>query len=387
MPVIGIVCEYNPLHSGHEKQFRLIKEHFGANAVIVCAMSGNFVQRGEPAIFDKSLRAKAAIDCGADLVIELPVTVSLNSAEGFAAGGVAVLSPLCDYLCFGTESETANALMDGAKVLLSSDFPPILKKHLQSGVSFPKARALALAEMGINLDVGSPNNILGLEYCKAILSQGSSMKPFAVHREGSYHDEALDGDNPSATAVRKAIREHKEFESYLPQKAREAFQNATIHLPESGEKAILYRLCTMTDEEFEALPFGSEGLWRKLMHAAREKCSLPEIMEAVKSKRYTYTRIARMVMCAYLGITREMMEAPVPYCRILGFTDAGRQALSVVRKAGCYRNIGEKTGDYYEQLECRAERLYPLFTNEKTEFKKLVYYPENPKIKVRNPEN
>lgn len=387
MAIVGVVCEYNPLHLGHEKQFRLIREHFGADAVIVCAMSGNFVQRGEPAIFDKSLRAKAAIDCGADLVIELPVTVSLNSAEGFAAGGVAALSPLCDYLCFGTESETANALMDGAKMLLSPDFPPFLKKHLQSGVSFPKARALALAEMGINLDVGSPNNILGLEYCKAILSQGSSMKPFAVHREGGYHDEVLNRENPSATAIRKAIRQGAEFFPFLPEKAREVFQEAPVFLLENGEKAILYRLRTMTDAEFEALPFGSEGLWRKLMHAAREKCSLPEIMEAVKSKRYTYTRIARMVMCAYLGITREMMEAPVPYCRILGFTDAGRQVLSQVRKAGCYRNIGEKTGDYYEQLECRAERLYPLFTNEKTEFKKLVYYPENPKITVCNPEN
>lgn len=387
MTVVGIICEYNPPHLGHEKQFRLIREHFGDDAVIVCAMSGNFVQRGEPAIFDKSLRAKAAIDCGADLVIELPVTVSLNSAEGFAGGAVALLSPLCDYLCFGTESENAESLMAGAQMLLSLEFSEILKKHLKSGVSFPKARAMALAETGINLDVSSPNNILGLEYCKAILSQDSSMKPFAIHREGSYHAESLDMENPSATAVRKAIREGAQFLSYLPDNAREAFRDAPVHLLESGEKAVLYRLRTMTDEEFEALPFGSEGLWRKLMHAAREKDSVSEILEAVKSKRYTYTRISRMVMCAYLGITREMMDTSAPYCRVLGFTDAGRQVLSQVRKAGCYCNIGEKTGDYYEQLECRAERLYPLFTNEKTESKKIVYYPENPKITVCNPEN
>ncbi len=385
MTTVGIVCEYNPLHRGHEKQFRLIREHFGADAVIVCAMSGNFVQRGEPAIFDKSIRTKAAIDCGADLVIELPVTVSLSSAEGFASGAVAALAPLCDYLCFGTESENAESLMNGAQALLSPEFSGILKKHLKSGVSFPKARALALAEMGIALDVSSPNNILGLEYCKALLTQDSSMKPFAIHREGSYHDESLDMENPSATAVRKAIREGTRFLSFLPDNAHETFRDAPTHLLESGEKSVLYRLRTMTDAEFEALPFGSEGLWRKLMYASREKDSLPEIMESVKSKRYTYTRISRMVMCAVLGITREMMDASAPYYRVLGFTNAGRQVLSSVRKSGSYRNVGEKTGEIYEQFENRSDAVYSLFSNNSMTAKNQVYYPECCEDIIRNP--
>lgn len=376
MTAVGIVCEYNPFHLGHEKQLRLIRGHFGSDAVIVCAMSGNFVQRGEPAIFNKSIRAKAAIDCGADLVIEIPVTVSLSSAEGFASGAVAALAPLCDYLCFGTESETEESLMAAAQMLLSEEFPPLLRKHLEAGVSFPKARALALADMGIAVDISLPNNILGLEYCKAILNQKCTMKPYAIHREGSYHAESLDYENPSATALRKAIADGKDFCSYVPKDVRETFQNADVHLLSYAEKAILYRLRSMTDDEFETLPFGSEGLWRKLMHAAREKNSLPEIMEAVKSKRYTYTRIARMVMCAYLGITREMMSAHIPYCRILGFRDNGRTLLAQVRKTGSFRNAGEKTGHPYELFEHRTEGLYNLFSSSTIVAKSRIYHPE-----------
>lgn len=387
MPVIGIVCEYNPLHLGHAKQFRLIREAFGPGAVIVCAMSGNFVQRGEPAVFDKTVRAKAAIDCGADLVIELPVTVSLSSAEGFADGAVAALAPLCDFLCFGAESESEEALMAGARAALSSEFSELLKKHLESGVSFPKARALALADMDIGLDVNQPNNILGLEYCKAIIRRNLPLKPYVIHREGSYHEESLDLENPSATAVRRAIIEGRDFLPAVPVCARQAMEQADIHLLASGEKAILYRLKTMTDAEFEALPFGSEGLWRKLMHAAREKASVREIIEAVKSKRYTYTRISRMVMCAVLGITREMMDSPAPYCRVLGFTDAGRRVLSNVRKSGSLRNIGEKTHALYEQFEDRADSVYALFSDSTTTAKNKVYYPGIPKALAPNPKN
>lgn len=376
MPVIGIVCEYNPLHLGHEKQFRLIKEHFGADAVIVCAMSGSFVQRGEPAIFDKMSRAKAAIDCGADLVTELPAAVSLSSAEGFAQGAVKALSPLCDYLCFGTESETEESLNKAARVLLSDDFPPLLKKHLESGVSFPKARALAMQDLGVKADVTSPNNILGLEYCKEIITQGCTMQPYAVHRDGNYHEATADPENPSATAVRSLIEQGKDFLPFVPEKARLYFRNAQTHLLSTGEKAVLYRLRTMQENEFEALPFGSEGLWRKLMHASREKDSLPEIMEAVKSKRYTYTRIARMVMCAFLGITKDDMNVPVPYYRVLGFTDEGRKLLADMRKSRLYRNEGEKTQHPYEQFEVQTERLYALFSNEKpTEQAKIYYKP------------
>ena len=159
---VGIICEYNPLHRGHQKQIRRIREDFGPRTGIVCAMSGNYVQRGHPAIVEKRIRAEAAVRCGADLVVELPVTVCLSSAEGFAAGGVAILSRLCQGLCFGAETADAALLDRTARALLSEDFPPLLRKELDTGKSFPAARQAALEAMGLPGEIlASPNIILG----------------------------------------------------------------------------------------------------------------------------------------------------------------------------------------------------------------------------------
>ena len=147
MKIVGIVSEYNPFHNGHGRQIRLIRSQFGENTAVCCAMSGNFVQRGAPAIFDKSLRARAAVECGADLVLELPVQTALSSAEGFAAGGVSILGRICDTLCFGSETADAEKIMSTANLLLSPDFPGYLRKHLDAGLSFPSARQKALEEM------------------------------------------------------------------------------------------------------------------------------------------------------------------------------------------------------------------------------------------------
>jgi len=199
---VGIICEYNPFHLGHQKQIRLIKEKFGSEAAVVCLMSGNFVQRGAPAIFDKSLRAKAAVLSGADLVLELPVTCALSSAEGFARGGVEILGKFCDYLCFGCETGNEDALMATAGALLSDEFQPLLRQELEKGVSFPAARAAALEQLGLDAEIlRRPNDILAVEYCKAILATGTAMRPFPILREGSYHAESPDAENPSATAL------------------------------------------------------------------------------------------------------------------------------------------------------------------------------------------
>ena len=356
MKTIGIICEYNPLHMGHAKQIRHVKAQFPGCAV-VCLMSGNYVQRGQPAIFDKSLRAKAAILAGADLVLELPLTYALSSAEGFAAGGVEILGKFCDYLCFGSESGDENALTDVAKALLSADFPEKLRKELDRGLSFPAARQAALGELGALLE--KPNDILAVEYCKAILSQNCQMKPLPIRREGSYHDETPDKENPSATAVRKLILDGGEWGQFVPDPA--VLAGAAVHDLKAGEQAILYRLRTMTDAEFEALPYGSEGLWRKFMGASRSQATLEDIIAATKSKRYTRTRIDRMVMCAYLGITEEMLRSPTPYVRVLGFNDVGRAVLKTAKNVGSFPNIGEKMEHSYQILERRADDLYGLF--------------------------
>lgn len=359
---VGIVCEYNPFHLGHRKQIDSIREKFGANTGIICAMSGNYVQRGHPAVFDKTIRAEAAIRCGADLVVELPVTTSLSSAEGFAAGGVAVLSRLCDGLCFGAETADLRQLLGTAEALLSEDFPKLLRRELDTGRSFPAARQAALEKMGLpGAILESPNNILAVEYCKAILRQSSPMQPLPIFREGSYHAKEADFENPSATSLRIRLQNGLEISEYLPEPAGRVFAGAPIHTLEAGQRAVLSRLRTMEDAEFEVLPFGSEGLWRKLMRESRTQATLEAIAAAVKSKRYTRSRIDRMILCAFLGITAPMLEAEIPYVRVLAFNDRGREILSGAKKDGFFLNAGQPAPHPLWEMEQKWEDLYGLF--------------------------
>ena len=359
LKVTGIICEYNPLHLGHKKQIDKIKAE-NPDGSIVCIMSGNYVQRGFPAIVDKSLRAKAAVLAGADLVLELPITAALSSAENFAAEGVRILSHFCTHLCFGAETADAETLMATAKALLREDFPEYLHAQLEKGLSFPAARAAALEEMGITA-VAKPNDILAVEYCKAILSQNSTLIPMPIQRGGDYHEESADEDNPSATAVRRLMVESGIWLDYVPEEAKSCFRDAKLHTLDAGERAILSKLRTMTDAEFEAIPYGSEGLWRKLMHNARRFAKLEDIVTATKSKRYTRTRLDRMVMCAFLGISQEMLSSPAPYVRALAFNDKGRQILNKARLSGQFPNLGEAMDSPYQALENRCDDLYGLF--------------------------
>lgn len=359
---VGIVCEYNPFHRGHRKQMSVIREKYGAETGIICAMSGNYVQRGHPAIFDKTLRAEAALRCGADLVVELPVTTALSSAEGFASGGIAVLSKLCDGLCFGAETAAPDLLEQTAQALLSADFPPLLRRELDKGRSFPAARQTALEKMGLpGKLLETPNNILAVEYCKAILRQSSPMKPLPIFRAGSYHAEEADFENPSATSLRLRLQKGLDISEYLPEAAGQVFAGAPIHTLEAGERAVLGKLRTMSEAEFEALPFGTEGLWRKLMHESRAQATLKDIASAVKSKRYTRSRIDRMILCAYLGITAEMMNTDIPYVRVLGFSNRGREILNGAKKSGFFVNAGQPVIHPLWELEQKWDDLYGLF--------------------------
>ena len=385
MKTVGIICEYNPLHLGHKKQMDEIRRIFGWDTAIVCLMSGNFVQRGAPAILDKSIRAKAAVLCGADLVLELPVEYALSSAEGFAAGGVFILGKFCDYLCFGAETADVQQLLDTAKALLSEKFSPLLKAQLETGKSFPAARQAALAQMGLDAALlESPNNILAVEYCKAMLAQGSAVEPLPIHRGGSYHDELPDEENPSATSIRKLMVESRDFKSLVPDTARDLFTHAPLHSLEAGERAILAKLRTMTDDQFEDLPYGSEGLWRKFMHACREQATLEDIIAATKSKRYTRTRIDRMIMCAFLGLTEADLSSPAPYVRVLALNDRGRSILKRARETGTFFNAGEASQTPYGEKERIIGDLYGLFCTDAPEkpgaesARRVYYHKEQP---------
>ena len=359
MKIVGILCEYNPFHLGHAKQLSMIRELSGPETAVVCLMSGNFVQRGHPAVFDKALRARAALEAGADLVLELPVQYCLSSAEGFAAGAVSILGKFCHEMSFGAEHPDVERLTATAAALLSPAFPAHLRRHLDAWLSFPAARAKALLDMGAdNSLLMSPNDILAVEYCKAMLSQQSAMVPAPIHRAGGYHDLQADPENPSATSLRALIEKGQDFRPFVP---TDLFAGAPVHTLALGERAVLARLRTMTDAEFEALPYGSEGLWRKFMHECRQKNTLEEILTAVKSKRYTRTRLDRMMMCAFLGLTAEDLRSPAPYARVLGFTRRGRQVLHIAKETTPLYNVGQRVDSPQWALEQRCNDLYGLF--------------------------
>lgn len=361
MKNIGVICEYNPFHNGHAKQLRFL----AGQGTAVCLMSGNYVQRGEPALTDKWARARAAAECGANLVLELPVTYALRSAEGFADGGVEILSKLgcVDALCFGSESADERAIMRTAELLLRPDFSRLLREELDKGVSFPAARQRAVVRLiGSEesvLPLSEPNDILAVEYCKALLRRKSTIEPLVIKREGSYHA-GSDRENPSAAF----LRTQSDWSGYQPERAWELLRDAPRYTVQAGERAWLARLRSMREAEYEALPFGSEGLWRKVFAASRTCTRMEEILAAAKSKRYTRTRLMRLLLCAYLGVSREMLEAQAPYVRVLAADRRGRAVLKQARELGGIPilNPGEAPTDAaYGELERRAADLYALF--------------------------
>ena len=365
MKTAAVICEYDPLHLGHVRQYALLREVLGEDARIVCLMSGSFVQRGRPAVIDAPTRARAAVQSGADLVLELPLTASLSSAEGFAAGAVDVLDRLgvVDFLCFGCESGDGNKIMSTAKQLRSKAFSEALRSRLTEGMSFAATRQMALENLGGDGSVlQNPNDILAVEYCKALLALGSKIAPLAVRRAGGYHDTEIDPVNPSATALR-ALMPDKKWLDYVPEAARPLFVQARLHRIEYGERAVLARLRSMEEDEFEALPYGSEGLWRKLMTESRRASTLEDLITSVKSRRYARSRIERMILCAFLGVRAGDLTASAPYVRALAFNDAGRDVLREARDLGSVPVLpaGQKAEGRYHELEQRAARLYPLF--------------------------
>ena len=407
MRSIGIICEYNPFHNGHARQLRLARELAGESCALVCLMSGNYVQRGAPAVFPKAVRAEAALRCGADLVLELPVTAALSSAEGFASGAVGILSALgCTELCFGTETEDFGALRRSAEANLDPSFDALLRTELGSGCSYPAARQRALERLGAGAGLRSPNDILAVEYLKALLRQNSAMRPLPIRRAGSYHATELDMENPSATAIRAAIErdcrdehcssairnecdlpktnpkigslcadkqclslqtksEAAAWRAAVPSCLLDLYESAPIHTWGAGERAVLAILRTLPDAAFEGLPYGAEGLWSRLMKNCRRCASTEEILSQTVSKRYPRTRIQRMLLCAILGLTAEHLAAPAPYARILGFSDTGRSLLREMKPRFPLVNAGERPADAaYWALEWRAAELYSLFSAE-----------------------
>ena len=381
MGTAGIIVEYNPLHSGHLRLLEAGRALLGPDTAMVCVMSGNFVQRGDFALLRKHARARAAVESGADLVLELPLPWAVSSAEGFAAGGVGVLAATgqVDHLLFGSECGDAAALERVAAALLTAEFQDQLRRELPGAVRFAAARQRALTGLVSPADAAlleSPNNILGVEYCKALLGQGVSIRPVTVLREGSAHDGALAPDaHPSASGLRALLRQGKRAEALalLPPAMARAYEaeEAAGRAPvfwENSERAILARLRSMTAADFAVLDGGKEGLWNRLYAAARAAAGLRPLLAAAKTKRHAMSRLRRMVLWAYLGLTPADVPEQVPYLRVLAANDTGRRLLAKMRKTSAVpvltkpaqvRRLGP-AGQRLFELEVRATDLYTL---------------------------
>ena len=347
MKTAGIIAEYNPFHTGHEYQIKYVKEKLGADFVVI-AMSGDFVQRGTPALFSKYVRAEMALKGGADLILELPVSSSTASAELFAKGGVQLLDGIgvTDILCFGSECGDTRILMELAKLLVDEppEFQAALRLNLKEGMTFPKARSQALTEVlpepwKYQQVLSSPNNILGIEYCKAILREKSSISPVAIKREGNdYHEKSL-AENifPSASAIRKAIMDTynaRTLENFLPESCRDVFfQTVSDHnylLENDLDLIYRYRLLQETEELLCSYLDMSHSLARRILSCRNQYETFTQFANQLKTKDITYTRIQRALLHMLLHIHN--VPEQIPYARVLGFRKSSASLLGEIKK-------------------------------------------------------
>ena len=342
MRTAGIICEYNPLHKGHQWMMDEVRRA-GADA-IVCAMSGNFVQRGEAAVADKLARAEMALHCGADLVLELPTPWAANTAEIFARGGVALLQKtgVVTDLAFGSECGDAASLQRLAAALDSREYEENLRTLLTGGESFAvcrqKAAALTVGEEAASL-LDHPNNNLGVDYCRAMGRVGAQMGVITVPRRGAGHDGAAVEGIASASHIRALLAAGKTEEalSYMPSAAAEVLRReldahrAPVAL-QNCERAVLGKLRAMAQEDFAPYDTSGEGLYRRLYQAVRQHSAVEEILDAAKTKRYSHARLRRMVLHAWLDL--EEVPSHVPYLRVLAANATGRRLLRQMRDSG-----------------------------------------------------
>ena len=399
MSVIGIVGEYNPFHYGHKHHIAETKRLLGEDCPVVCAMSGDFIQRGEAAVYSKFARAEAAVRSGVDLVLELPPAWALSSAEGFARGAVGLLGSIgvVTHLSFGSECGEVEPLETLAEILLDPLIGADIRRELeaQEGIPFAAARQRAVAKRAGELSgqLETPNNILAVEYIKAVYEQGLSIKPVTVQRFGSGHDKTSESGHKSAAEIRRALANGADISASVPGSAYEIYRREDKLgrgpvLMENLESAMISRLRMLPDSAFAALPDAGEGLNNRLARAAREESGLDAVIAAAKSKRYALSRIRRMVMCAVLGISADMSRETPPYARVLAANARGcallrdmegKARIPVITKPAAVKELGAECREVFDRSSS-AHDLYVLGYSAKEERRGGADWRTSPKI-------
>lgn len=386
MKICACIAEYNPFHLGHLKHIEYIKNTLGAEKLIVI-MSGNFTQRGEIAVLNKFTRAKEAVIAGADMVIELPTVFATGNAEVFAKGAVSIINSLgvVDGLCFGVESGNREEYIELAKFMNdeSKDFKRALKEQLDSGVSLAKAKYAALKQTnsGCNAELmSSPNNILGLEYTKALLKLNSKIEIFPMFRDGDHNDKTLKSKITSATSIREALKQGKKrkIKKNIPSFV---YKDLKAY-PFGFETLALASVMTSSTEELKKIADCTEGLENRIKAFSKDNHTLDALLEKVCTKRYTETRIRRILTANMLGITKSLVDdclTDKTYAKILAVNSeskdlisliSNKSSLPVLTRKSDVANL-KKTALKCFEKDVLSNDLYSLITSDKQNENKM----------------
>lgn len=358
--VVAIICEYNPFHNGHKFQLDTVRKDAEA---IICIMSGSFVQRGAPAVYDKWTRAEDAILNGADLVIELPVVYSAQSAQRFAMGGVKLADSLgvVDALYFGSECGDIVKLKECATILNSEEFNSLMEKEMKEGISYPVARTNVLKTHYSNIDeslISNPNNILSIEYINALSNIKSKIKPYTHKRNFDF---------ASASDIREQMGNGQDVGAFVPTQVRKPYDKAIF------DALVLHHFRRERLETLQTVSDMSEGLENKFKKTSQSVTTADELAESVKSKRYTRTTIDRIIVNSLLGIEEKHTEIPPQYIRVLAFNERGKTLLSNIKKKSLLPIVTKVADakpdnpDYEVMFEkdLLATDIYSVLTNKK----------------------
>lgn len=367
MAITGIIAEFNPLHNGHK---RLIDEAKSGGNTVAAVISGNFVQRGECAVIEKGLRTKCALICGVDLVAELPVPWSMSTAGNFALGGVWQLYALgCDEIIFGSECGDIGKLSYTADILCSDEFFALLTQNVNGALTFATAREEAAKALGADAGIlKNPNDNLGIEYIIAARKLNLPIKFRCIKREGAAHDSrVISGDFVSASYIREElVKGNVAFaERFMPVCLHGILSEKDIADTDKLKTAVLSVLRTKTAADFANLPDISEGLDNRMLFAVRSAVSPEDLYTQLKSKRYTLSRVRRLVFSAFLGLDNEFFMKTPPYVRLLGASDKGIEALKggyvydILTKPAQIKALGGDAQKVFD-TECRATDIFTL---------------------------
>ncbi|MEG1874159.1 MAG: nucleotidyltransferase family protein [Angelakisella sp.] len=374
MKIAGIIAEYNPFHNGHAWQIAETRR-MGATH-IVAVMSGCYTQRGEPALCDKWLRTRGALLGGCDLVLELPLPYAMATAQRFAQGGLQLLDAMgVSWVSFGSECGELPPLRRAAEALGNPAVQARIPVLLSAGITYAAARQRAVEEQAgasVGMLLQSPNNILAIEYLTALDKLQSTIEPVTVKRLGAAHDSDQEGALPSASALRRVLRQGDFLTQGMPELWGELLLQAAAQgrLTDPGilDRLALAKLRGMAAADWATVPDIAEGLENRFYDAARVADSLSDLLARVKTKRYTLARLRRIALAGWLGLTEELGALPPPYLRILGMNRRGSELLGALsptlplsHAAARLEELGELPGRFI-RLEAAADDLYGLLT-------------------------